>query len=573
MKKIIRLFKITNTQLSGLVFWEFIHGLLMAAPVGLLLVIIWELFTPEPNTTKIWTSVGIIAVLLILQLGVASKSMINTNNKIYGMCSKLRIILGNKLQQLPMGYYKHRDPGDLASVILQDVSNFEHILGHSIGNIFGAFFATIFISAFLLSLDWKLSLILLSVLPLTIIIIAITGFVLSKLGKTRIAARNETSARFIEYIQGMRHLKAFNLVGINFNTMEKAFSDLRKSSIRTEAIPGPMVMSAIILFEFAFIWMVYSALTRFENQMLAIPVFIAFLIIGYRLYEPLKLVMIDYAMLRYMNSSVERITELLNAPLQNIGKDLHPEKFDITFNNVSFAYTDEAVLNQVSFQMHEGQLTALVGASGSGKSTIASLIARFWDVNEGRIEIGGIDVQDMQPTTVYSLISEVFQDVYLFDDTIYNNIKIGNPNASNEAINQVVKKAQIEEFLPLLSNGLQTRVGEGGSHLSGGQKQRISIARAMLKDAPIVLLDEATASLDPENEIYIQQAIQELVQSKTVVVIAHKLQTIQHADQIIVLENGKICEHGKHPDLIANNQTYARFWNTQQHIKGWNLSN
>lgn len=268
---------------------------------------------------------------------------------------------------------------------------------------------------------------------------------------------------------------------------------------------------------------------------------------------------------------MERIRQLLEAPLQSAGKDTQPKKYDIVFEDVSFSYIDRKILKDVSLTIPEQGLTALVGASGSGKTTITNLIARFWDIQKGKISIGGIDLQDMSPHTVYNLISQVFQDVYLFDDTIYNNIKIGNPDATEKEIMWVADKAQVTEFLSVLENGINTMVGEGGSKLSGGQKQRISIARAMLKDAPIILLDEATAALDPENEIYIQQAIHELVKEKTVVVIAHRLQTIRNADKIIVMKNGRVSETGRHLDLLENKGLYAQYWNTQQTISGWKI--
>ena len=320
--------------------------------------------------------------------------------------------------------------------------------------------------------------------------------------------------------------------------------------------------------------MVYMGIARINDSngaTIAIPAFVAFLIVGYRLYEPLKLLMAEYAILHYMNVSVKRIIQLLESPLQDAGKNTTPEKYDIAFQNVSFAYIDRAVLRDVSLTIPAKKLTALVGASGSGKTTITSLIARFWDVQKGRISIGGVDLKDMSPQTVYSLISQVFQDVYLFDDTIYNNIKIGKPDATEEEIIQVAEKAQVTEFLDVLPDGMNTEVGEGGSKLSGGQKQRISIARAILKDAPIILLDEATASLDPENEIYIQQAMQELVIEKTVVVIAHKLQTVRNADKIIVLENGHIAEEGNHSKLLKNKGLYAQYWDIQQKTRGWKI--
>ena len=571
LKNILYIFRITETRMGKVIFWEFLHGLFLAAPTGILLFIIWELFKSEPDTQMIWIQVGVMAVMLVIQLWVASRTMVNTNLTIYNMSSKLRIMLGNRLQKLSLGFYKRRDPGDLASVVLQDVSNFETIFGHAAGNIFGAFFGTFFISLFLFIIDWKLALIMLSALPLAYVIIHIVSKIVASFGKKQIAARNAVSSRFIEYIQGIRHLKAHNQTGDSFFTLKKAFEDLRRRSIKLEAVPGPFVITVFVFLELAFLFMVYVSLGRINAESLTIPAFIAFLIVGYKLYEPIKLIMIEYAIMNYMNVSLKRIIQLLKSPLQDAGKDITPKNYTIEFKNVTFSYIDREILKDVSFTIPEKGLTALVGASGSGKTTIANLIARFWDVQKGEVKIGGEDVKDMSPQTVYSLISEVFQDVYLFDDSIYNNIKIGKPTATKEEIMKVAEKAQVLEFLDMLSDGINTKVGEAGSHLSGGQKQRISIARAMLKDAPIILLDEATASLDPENEIYIQQAIQELVKEKTVVVIAHKLQTIRNADKIIVLKDGRISEVGKHNDLTKNNGLYASYWNTQQNTSGWKL--
>lgn len=572
IKNILYIFRITETRIGKVIFREFLHGLFLAAPTGILLFIIWELFKPEPDIPMVWIQVGLMAVMLIIQLlWIAPRTMVNTNLTIYHMTSKLRIMLGNHLQKLSLGFYKRRDPGDLASVVLQDVSNFETIFGHAAGNIFGAFFGTFFISIFLFIIDWKLALIMLSALPLAFLIVYIVSNIIASFGKKQITARNAVSSRFIEYIQGIRHLKAHNQTGDSFSTLKKAFEDLRRRSIKLEAVPGPFVITVFVSLELAFLFMVYVSLGRINAESLTIPAFIAFLIVGYKLYEPIKLLMIEYAIMNYMNVSLKRIIQLLKSPLQDTGKNITPKKYSIEFTNVTFSYVDREILKNVSFIIPEKGLTALVGASGSGKTTIANLIARFWDVQKGEVKIGGEDVKDMSPQTVYSLISEVFQDVYLFDDSIYNNIKIGKPTASKEEIMKVAEKAQVLEFLDMLSDGINTKVGEAGSHLSGGQKQRISIARAMLKDAPIILLDEATASLDPENEIYIQQAIQELVKEKTVVVIAHKLQTIRNADKIIVLKDGRISEVGKHKDLARNNGLYASYWNTQQNTSGWKL--
>lgn len=566
------IFRHTQTSLTKVAFWEILHGFLIAAPSGLLLIIIWELFEPSPDQQKIWLQIGSMTFLFIVQMIVSRKTMVHSNVSIYNMCAKVRIQLGNHLQKLSLGFYKKNDPGDLASVVLQDVNNFENIFAHTVQSIFGAIFGTLFLSVFLLYLDWKLALLMLGAIPAAFLFVFIAGKVSQRSNEQYIQSRNNTSSRFIEYILGINHLKAFNQTGTSFTNLKDAFDQLRKNSIRMELIPGPFILTTFVVIEVFFLWMVYNGISRYNEQTLTVPVLVAFLIIGYRLYEPLKLIIVDYAMLKYMNVSLQRIINLLESPLQSFDQEQQPTAYDIHFQHVTFSYLDREILKNVSFSMPNGGITALVGASGSGKTTIANLITRFWDVQQGTISIGGVDVQKIAPQIVYGLISEVFQDVYLFDDSVLNNIKIGNPNATQKEIDEVIEKSKVSEFLDQLPNGINTLVGEGGSHLSGGQKQRISIARAMLKDAPIVLLDEATASLDPENEIYIQQAIQELVANKTVVVIAHKLQTIKHADKILVLDNGQIKEEGTHDQLIELGGQYAHFWHTQQTSKGWKIA-
>jgi ATP-binding cassette subfamily B protein IrtB len=277
--------------------------------------------------------------------------------------------------------------------------------------------------------------------------------------------------------------------------------------------------------------------------------------------------------LRYMNISLERVISLLKTPEQSVGKKQVPMQYDISFDNVTFAYhTGKPVLEDISFHVPERSMLALAGPSGSGKTTVTSLIARFWDVSAGAVKIGGTDIRDMAPAEVYALISEVFQDVYLFDDSIYQNIRFGRMDATEAEILEAAGAAQVLDFAMELPEGIHSAVGEGGNKLSGGQKQRISIARALLKNAPVVLLDEATASLDPENEIYIQEAIRQLVKGKTVIVIAHKLKTIQQADQILVLNKGKIQEQGLHDNLLQNGGLYARLWEIQQAANSWKMA-
>lgn len=572
-KNLSYVIKLQKSSFRKAVIWEMLHGIFVAAPSGILLVIIWELFKKSPNETLIWSTIGLMAILLLLQFFFASKAMLKSNLVTYELSNKLRMKLGNHLQKISLSFFKKRDPGDIASVVLQDVANFEGIFGHSIANISAAVFGTITISLFLLIYDWRLALCLLSALPLVIPFVKLTNYLVNKFGKNHIQARNNTGTKFLEYVQGIRYLKAFGQTGEKFQSLDQALKKLRKESIKVEAIPGPFIMVASIIFEIAFILMVALSLYLWSGKTLTIPVFIAFLIMGYNLYLPLKILMVDYVLLRYMNVSLSRVIQVLEAPLLTPQHPQTPSKHNITFQNVTFGYLDSPVLENISLDVPEKSMLALVGASGSGKTTMASLIARFWEVNKGQILIGGVDIRNIPHDHFYSLISEVFQEVYLFDDTIHNNVKIGNPDASETEILEALDKAQCLEFIQKLPQGVHTMVGEGGSRLSGGQKQRISVARALLKDAPIVLLDEATASLDPENELYIQQAIQELVKSKTVVVIAHKLATIKQANQILVLDAGKVAELGQHEDLLHKQGIYAKLWHLQQQASGWKLSN
>lgn len=553
------------------IFLEILHSIFIAAPSGILLVIIWELFSPEPDQNRIWKITALMSIMLIVQFFVASKAMVQSNLWVYGISNRLRIALGNPIQKFSLGFFKQKDPGEIASIILQDVANFEAIFGHSVGNMASAAFGSVVLSVFLLVYDWRLALCLLAVLPLVYPFLAIANRLVSKYGKKQIAARNAVGAKFLEYVQGIRHLKSYGLTGSRHKVLEESFDELRKQSIRMEALPGPFVSMVAIVFEIGFLMTVALGMYYLSSGSITVPVLITFLIMGYNLYNPLKVVMVDYLVLRYMNESLNRIKDVLETPTMETLKDELPEKFDIRFEDVSFGYQDKLTVSDLNFSIPQGSMTALVGHSGSGKTTIASLIARFWDVNDGRILVGDTDIRHIQQDKFYGLISEVFQDVYLFDDSIYNNIRIGKPDATEKEILHVIEKAQCREFINELAEGIQTLVGEGGSKLSGGQKQRISIARALLKDAPIVLLDEATASLDPENEIYIQQAIQELVKSKTVVVIAHKLFTIKNAQQIIVLDNGQIAERGTHDELMNHRGIYRKMWDIQQKSGGWKI--
>ncbi|MFA8342740.1 MAG: ABC transporter ATP-binding protein [Rhodothermaceae bacterium] len=553
--------------------YSFIHSLFIGSPSGVLLIILWELFDPAPDLTTIYVTTGSLFLMMIIQFFVAHKSMIYSNSMAYNIAANVRIKLGNHLKKLSMGFFKKKDPGDITSVLLQDIASLEYILSHSIPNVYSAIFLPVIMAVFLFWLNWQLSLAILASIPAYIPFLFISRILLDKFGKKHIDLRNKVGSRFLEYLQGIKYIKSFNMGGEKFSVLDDSLKKFRDISIKLEAFPGATGIFGLAILEMGYFLAVSLGMYYLFGGTLTTPVLIAFLIIGYRFYEPIKTLTTDFLLLQYMKKGIDRITDVLNTEtLSEPVFEKKPEDFSIEFENVSFKYTDTTVLKNVSFKVPEKSMTALVGPSGSGKTTITSLIARFWEANEGEVKIGNVPLQKMSTDLLYSNISEVFQEVYLFNDTIFNNIKIGKPDATDEEIYNAAKKAQCDEFIVNLPEGYDTLVGEGGSRLSGGEKQRISIARALLKDAPIILLDEATSSLDPENELYIQKAIREMVQEKTLVVIAHKLSTIKNADQILVLDNGKIIERGKHSELLNNNNLYSKLWNLQQESKGWKFT-
>ena len=376
-----------------MIFWEILHSIFVAAPSGILLVVIWELFSDEPDMTRVTGAVILMSIMLITQFFIASKTMVGSNLLVYGLANQLRIRLGNRLQKFSLGFFKQKDPGEIAGIVLQDVASFEGIFGHSVGNLASAVFGTTVLSIFLFAYDWRLALCLLAVLPLIYPVLLISNSLVSSLGKKQIAARNSVGAKFLEYVQGILHLKSYGLVGDKNKNLENAFDELRKRSIRMEAVPGPFLVTASVFFEVGFVVMLGLGLYYLSQDSITIPVLITFLIMGYNLYNPLKVLMVDYLTLRYMNESLGRIINVLKESTMETDRNEFPMRFDIEFDQVSFGYQDRMTVRDLTFHVPEQSMLALVGHSGSGKTTIASLIARFWDVNSGSIKIGGVDIR------------------------------------------------------------------------------------------------------------------------------------------------------------------------------------
>ena len=543
---------------------------LRGVPFGFLLLVLVELFSDSINTDRIVMYIAGMFVLLLLNLWVAALSHTKLFVTSFYISGDLRLRLGEHLRKLSLGFFKKKDPGDITAPLLQDMKNYEAIFSRLYPNIVASIVMPALTAIFLLFIDMRLTAIIVVFVALSIPMLFFGNRLIARLGEKVINLRTAASSRMLEYFMGMKVLKAHNIKGDKFKRLEMTLSSLRKESIKLEAFVAPLVFSYMAVLEIGFIVTLLIGTAYLFANTISAPMFLLFLVIGNRLFDLLQGLGLFIVEMRYMYVAANRIAEVLEVkPLLDPDQDEKLDHFDIKFSNVTFGYHDKQVLKGVSFTAGEKTLTALVGPSGSGKTTITSLIARFWDVDSGEISIGGKNIKDLKNERLLSYISIIFQDVFLFNDTVFNNIKIGKQDATYEEVIEAAKAAQCHEFIEKLPQGYDTVVGEGGSKLSGGQRQRISIARAILKDAPIILLDEATASLDPENERYIQEAINKLIHSKTLIVIAHRLSTIKHADKIVVLDDGVVVEKGRHHDLISKEGLYHSLWEKQRKAHGW----
>ncbi|WP_179952701.1 ABC transporter ATP-binding protein [Cohnella abietis] len=559
------------------VFYTTIANLVGLLPFVLLVEAIRLIFVPfvNPGTlidlTRLWWGCGAMGVAVLL-LFVAEIPAYRTQFRgASSAAAEGRSRLAEHLRKLSLGFLNKRDPGDLANMMMGDYTMVEHGISHLVPQMFGALIMPVLALAGLSFLDWRMAAALFAAFPIAIVLVLLTSGIQRKLGASHMRAKIDAGNRLQEFLHGIRVIKAYNLTGERFVRLEQSFKQLMRHSIRIEGMLGPIILSAIAFIRAGLTLMVVVGVNLVLGGSLDLLTFVTFLIIGTRIFDPMTTALVSYAEFRYHEQAGERIVDLLKEPIMP-GEQEPPNNSKLELHQVTFGYLEKAVLKDVSISFENDAFTALVGPSGSGKSTILRLLARFYDPNEGTVRMGGEDISKMDPEALLRKVSMVFQDVYLFQDTIANNIRFGNIDASQQMIEDAAKQACCHEFIIKLPNGYDTLVGEGGSTLSGGEKQRISIARAMLKDAPIVMLDEATASLDPENEEEIQKAINRLIRGKTVIAIAHRLKTIQKANRIIVLNEGQIVEQGRHGELLALGGLYARMWSLQQETSGWGIS-
>lgn len=490
----------------------------------------------------------------------------------YRMCEDKRIQIGNRMKYMPMGYFNSHSLGNLTSVSTATMSDLESMsFAVIVRTLVGVIHASIF-SAAMCYFSWKISLVFLLGVILFMIINTMLLRCSRRLSPKRLEAQTEFMDAVLEYIQGMGVVRAFHMADQSNTAMEKTIEETQRKNMLLERRRIPYIAAEQAILRIASAAAAFCSIALFINGTLELTYCLMILVSAFMVYSQLESAGEMFFMLSMIDASIDRVEEINQSPQIDIdGKEQNPGRLDIEMQDVSFSYGDKKVIDHVSLSIPQGTTTAIVGPSGSGKTTLVNLIARFWDVGGGSVRIGGIDVREYKLDSLMKNISMVFQNVYLFPDTIENNIKFGYPNATHEDVVRAAKAARCHEFILALPEGYQTVIGESGATISGGEKQRISIARAIMKDAPIIILDEATANVDPENEAELQKAIEALTQGKTIIMIAHRLKTVKNADQIIVIDQGKISQQGTHDELISQPGIYADFVGIREKAIGWKI--
>jgi len=530
-----------------------------------------ELINPHIEWNHIWTYIWIAVVALLGRMALKYCSTILSHIAAFNILYELRVSITKHLGGLNMGYFSHHNTGSLKKILNEDVEQIELFVAHHIPDLAAGIAIPVFTTIFLFIFDWRLALAMLVPVPLAFVALNST-FAQNKdeMGKYHQAMECMNST-IIEYVRGMPVIKIFNQTVQSFTRFQSTVytfrdfcNDWTERSIGSWAIFVALLGAPLLFILPVGIWLYLAG-------QLQLPVLILFLIVGVGYMKPVYALMRVGSMLAQITEGVRRVDSILEQKgLPGPASPKLPGNYSIEFQNVDFAYDENQVLHDVSFKIDEGKVFALVGPSGSGKTTIANLTARLWDINKGKILIGGVNIKDIPLDYLMDKTALVFQDVFIFSDTVMENIKMGRENINEEDVIAAAKAANIHDFImEELPKGYQTLIGESGVHLSGGEKQRISLARAMLKDAPIVVLDEATAFADPENEVKIQEAFSELLKNRTVLIIAHRLSTITDSDEIMVLDEGSIVERGTHEKLLENRNLYWKMWESHDLARKW----
>lgn len=547
--------------------------LALMLPVGLLYLLVSDFLGGAVSGKRcLFYGVAIAGALLLVLLTEFCKYNA-TYFSTYRESGACRIRLAEKLRRLPLSFFGKKDLADLTNTIMGDVQTTEQMFSHYVPQFYGSVISTCLVAISLLCYDLPMALAALWVLPAALLIVGISKKAQNYFTRKQNAALVAVADGVQECLEAIRDLKSNKAEQKYLNGLYEKFDRLEGRSIKSELGSAMFVVPAQMLLKLGMASVALVGGIRLIEGELSLITFFLFMLVVSRIYEPMSFSLQNLAAMNSLQVNIDRMNEINNCPEQSGSAPFAPNGYDICFENVSFAYNDgERVLQDVSFTARQGEVTALIGPSGGGKSTAAKLAARFWDVSQGRITIGGVDVKTVDPEKLLTAVSIVFQDVMLFNNTVIENIRIGRKNATDEEVKQAAKAAMCDEFIAKLPQGYQTMIGENGSILSGGERQRISIARALLKDAPIILLDEATASLDAENETEIQQAISRLVKHKTVLVIAHRMRTVENADKIVVLADGTVAEWGRPAELLRQKGIFAKMVQLQNASRDWVIS-
>ena len=556
-------------------FWTVVVNLIVMGGVSILYLVtsgFMETLTEESPLPGTGLIMGLLILFVLLSFLTHLQQYKATYGLVYNEVKATRLSLAERLRKLPLGYFGKRDLADLTETIMGDVNRMEHVWSHVLGYLYGAYISTAVIALCLFIYDWRLAVACLWGVP------AAFGLLF---GSRRIAARSakrtkkaavRVSDGIQEALENVREIRATNQEERYLKGLNQKIDEHERVTIQGELGTGLFVNAASVIMRLGVATTILTGANLILSGSIDFMLLFLFLLVITRVYAPFDQSLALIAEMLVSQVSADRMNEIYDTPAAEGQESFEPKGHDIVFEHVSFSYEKNEVLHDVSFTAKEGEVTALVGPSGSGKSTCARLAARLWDISKGTIRVGGIDISTVDPEVLLRDYSMVFQDVVLFDDTVMENIRLGRRSATDEEVRAAAKAANCQEFIQRLPHGYDTPIGENGAKLSGGERQRISIARALLKDAPIVLLDEATASLDVENETKIQEALSRLLAGKTVLVIAHRMRTVEAVDKIIVLADGKVTEEGSPAQLMAKNGIYRRMVELQRQSAGWRLN-
>ena len=563
---------VQNTKKGA--FWTVIVNLVVMGGVSVLYLMMsgfMDTLTDGSPLPNVWLPIVLTVLFAVLSFITHLQQYRATYGLVYGEVKATRLRLAERLRKLPLGYFGKRDLADLTETLMGDVNRMEHVWSHVLGYLYGAYISTAVIAVCLLVYDWRLAIACLWGVPVAFALLFGSRRFASRAAERTKAAGIRVSDGIQEALENVREIRATNQEERYLAGLDRKIDEHERIMIRGELGTGVFVNAASVIMRLGVATTILVGAQSILSGRIDFMLLFLFLLVITRVYAPFDQSLALIAEMFVSQVSADRMNEIYETPIAEGSETFAPKGYDIVFDHVSFAYDQKDVLRDVSFTAREGEVTALVGPSGSGKSTCARLAARRGDVTKGSIKVGGVDIASVDPEVLLRDYSMVFQDVVLFDDTVMENIRLGRRGASDEEVRAAARAANCEEFVRRLPRGYDTPIGENGARLSGGERQRISIARALLKDAPIVLLDEATASLDVENETKVQEALSRLLAGKTVLVIAHRMRTVEAADKIVVLAGGRVAEQGSPSELMAKRGLFRRMVELQRQSAGWKL--